>query len=196
MEISEARADRLRRAMNGRTQAWLAEACGVATSSINGYLKGTVPQADVCLRMCDALAVDVRWYLTGESAVLDAVAEGVVQVAYVDHPDRALTFTASHIDMFGVPYDSLCCVEVVGTLMAPGVPKGAEVIGTRAFAEIEDGRVYIVKLGRRHAVRRMRINGDGKLVGVCDNPAAVTDSPDEFRREDVVALALWSGHAL
>jgi transcriptional regulator with XRE-family HTH domain len=181
--------------MNGRTQAWLAERIGVATSSINGYLKGIVPQADVCLRMCDALAVDVRWYLTGEADERERGSEGVLQVALLDYPDRALTYPTSHIEAFGVAYDSLCCVFVTGTMMAPAIPMRSEVLGTRDFGEVEDGRVYIVRTGQRHVVRRLSVKAAGKLVAVCDNPAAVSEAADEIEREDVVALVLWAAHA-
>ncbi len=182
--------------MAGRTQAWLAERIGVAASSINGYLKGTVPQADVCMRMCDVLAVDMRWYLTGESSEAgEKRSDDVVQVVFLDQPDRALTYPASHVDFFEVPYESLCCVVVGGNLMSPGIPRGAEVLGTRAFGDVEDGRVYIVKVGRRHSVRRIRIAGDGRFLAVCDNPAA-SEEVDEFHPDDIVALALWAGHAL
>ncbi|MBY3155559.1 helix-turn-helix domain-containing protein [Rhizobium laguerreae] len=196
MDTTEARADRLRRAMRGRTQAWLAEEIGVATSSINGYLKGKIPQADVCLRMCDALAVDIRWYLDGNSPPGEkAQGERVVQVPFVDDATKALTFTTGLLDMFGVPYESLCCIGVQGTMMAPGVPKGSEVLATRSFSNIEDGKVYILQLGSGFVLRRLRVRGDGGLVAVCDNPAVQNDLPDEIVHEDVAAVALWSGHS-
>jgi transcriptional regulator with XRE-family HTH domain len=193
---TEARADRLRRAMRGRTQAWLAEQIGVATSSINGYLKGKVPQADVCLRMCDALAVDIRWYLDGETPPEEkAQGERVIQVPFVDDGTKALTFTTGLLDMFGVPYESLCCISVQGTLMAPGIPKGAEVLATGSFSNVEDGKVYILRLRNGFVLRRLRVRGDGSLVAVCDNPAVQNDLPDEILYEDVAAVALWSSQA-
>lgn len=197
MDINEERADRLRRAMDGRTQAWLAEKIGVATSSINGYLtRGTVPQADVCLRMCDALSIDIRWYLSGETDERPSGVDGVVQIAFIDMPEHAIAFPQTHAAYFNVPFESLCCVMVGGTLMAPGIPKGSEVIGTRSFRDVEDGRVYIVRIGTVHTVRRIRVRGDGTLVGVCDNAAAVSEVVDEFGREDIVALGLWCGYLL
>lgn len=196
MDTTEARADRLRRAMRGKTQAWLAEQIGVATSSINGYLKGKVPQADVCLRMCDALAVDFRWYLNGEVPAEEKTqGEKVVQVPFVDDPAKALTFPAGLLDMFGGPYESFCCLGVQGTLMAPGIPKGAEVLATRSFPQVEDGKVYVLQLRGGYVLRRLRVRGDGGIVAVCDNPAVHNDLPDEVLFEDVAALALWSSHA-
>ncbi|MCZ7860842.1 LexA family transcriptional regulator [Agrobacterium salinitolerans] len=196
MDTTEARADRLRRAMRGRTQAWLAEQIGVATSSINGYLKGKIPQADVCLRMCDALAVDIRWYLNGVTPAEDRVqAEKVVQVPFVDDGTKALTFPAGLLDVFGMPYESFCCVAVQGTLMAPGIPRGAEVLATRSFSQIEDGKVYVLQLRGGHVLRRLRVRGDGGIVAVCDNPAVQNDLPDEVQYENIAALAVWSSHA-
>lgn len=196
MDDTEARADRLRRAMQGKTQAWLADQIGVATSSINSYLKGKVPQADVCLRMCDALAVEIRWYLFGDTVPKSANgAEAVVQVPFVDDTGKALTFPAGLLDMLGYGHDSLCCVSVQGTLMAPGIPKGAEVLATRSFSSVEDGRVYVLSLRGSMVVRRLRLRGDGGIVAVCDNPAVQNDLPDVVNAEDVAGLAVWSSHA-
>jgi len=196
MDTTEARADRLRRAMRGRTQAWLAETVGVAASSVNGYLKGKVPQADVCVRICDALAIDIRWYLFGEAPPsAPEGGEGVLQVPFADDPSRALTFPAGLVQMFGAPYESMCCVAVQGTLMAPSIPRGSEVLATRSFDIVEDGRVYVLRLRGGYVLRRLRVRGDGSLVAVCDNPAAQSDLPDEVAREDVEALAVWSSHA-
>jgi transcriptional regulator with XRE-family HTH domain len=195
MDTTEARADRLRRAMRGRTQAWLAEQIGVATSSINGYLKGKVPQADVCQRMCDALAVDIRWYLYGEAPAEETPKdERVVQVPFVDDHSKALTFPASLLDLFAAPYESFCCVAVQGTLMAPGIPRGAEVLATRSFSAIEDGKVYVLQVKGGYLLRRLRVRADGGLVAVCDNLAVHDDIPDGVGGEDIVALAVWASH--
>lgn len=197
MNTTEARADRLRRAMRGRTQAWLAERIGVATSSINGYLKGKIPQADVCLAMCDALAIDIRWYLNGETIAQDdnSKVERVVQVPFVDDGGKALTFPAGLLDVFAAPYESFCCVAVQGTLMAPGIPREAEVLATRSFADVEDGKVYVLRLRGGYVLRRLRVRGDGNIVAICDNPAVQNDVPDEIAYDDIVALVLWSSHA-
>jgi transcriptional regulator with XRE-family HTH domain len=197
MDMTEARADRLRRAMRGKTQAWLAEQIGVATSSINGYLKGKVPQADVCLRMCDTLAVDIRWYLNGETPAVDkAREEKVVQVPFFEDGTKALTFPAGLLDVFLAPYESFCCLTVQGSLMAPAIPRGAEVLATRSFSQVDDGKVYVLQLRGSFVLRRLRLRGDGSIVAVCDNPAVQNDLPDEVLYEDIAALAVWSSHGL
>jgi DNA-binding XRE family transcriptional regulator len=189
------RGARLLRAMQSRTQAWLADAIGVAVSSVNGYLKGKVPMADVALRMCDVLAIDIRWYLTGE-ARKEETGEKVMQVPFLDDPSRALTFPSGLLGSFGVPPDSLCCLEMQGTLMAPAIPRGAEILATRSFDDIVDGRLYIIDTGRGHMLRRARVRADRRIEAVCDNVAAQQEMPDFVDYAQVVALALWSGCAL
>lgn len=190
----EERADRLQRAMQGKTQAWLAGRIGVATSSVNGYLQGKVPPADVALRICDVLAIDIRWYLSGQASVAEA-GERVVQVPFLDDGARALTFPQGLVAFFGVPSESLCCLSVAGTLMSPGMPPGAEVLATRSFDGIVDGRVYLLGLRGGYAARRLMVRSDGRLLGLCDNPQFRQDVPDEVDYADVAALVLWSSHA-
>jgi hypothetical protein len=196
MDTAEARADRLQRAMAGRTQAWLGKAVGVATSSINGYLRGIIPQADVCIKICDALAIDIRWYLYGETPKDDlGTGEVVLQIPILDHPDSALPFPESHISTFGHPYESFCVHVIGGTLMAPTLPKGSELLATRNFSGVEDGKIYIVQNGGRHTVRRLFVKSDGSINGLCDNPAIQNEHIDEYSADQIVALVLWASHA-
>lgn len=195
MNEDEARGERLRRAAAGRTQAWLAERAGVAASSVNGYLKGRVPQADVAVRICDALGIGLRWYLFGQSHPSEG-SDALVQVPFADDPARALTFPRNLVDMFGSAHQDLCCAEARGALMEPTIPKGAEVLATRAVGKIEDGGVYLVEIGGQQLIRRIRLRADGGLLGVCDNPAAQTEVADVIPRDCVKARAVWVSHAV
>lgn len=189
--------ERLQKAMTGRTQAWLAERAGVATSSINGYLRGKMPQADVAMKICDALAIDLRWYLEGvEDRARPGVTDDLLQIPFVDDASRALTFPSGLVSMFGTPLESLCCISVAGTLMEPSLPRGTELLATRHFAEPWDGRVFILQFSGRYVVRRIRCAADGTLLSVCDNPAVQGDVPEYVQPEQVIALGLWASHGL
>lgn len=188
-------AERLRRAMQGRTQASLAEAIGVATSTINGYLKGKMPPADVALRICAELRIDIEWYLQGRSRERPpGQGEGVEQVPFINDHDSALVYPSGLLRMMDVPLDSLCCFVVGGNMMHPTLPSGTELLLTRSFGEIVDGRVYVVQWGQGWAARRIRMSPGGQLFAVCDNPAGGRPGGDEVQRSDIAALALWAGH--
>ena len=188
---------RLAAAMKGKNQAWLAKQVDVATSTINGYLKGKMPPVDVAFKICKALDIDIHWYVEGkEMAVSSVSSDGVTNIPMIDNVQHALQFPNSLISAFGVDVNSLCCLNVSGTLMSPGIPKGAEVLATKSFGEIQDGRVYILKIKDSIVLRRVQVRTDGKIVAFCDNPLVQHEVPDAIKTNDIIAMALWSGYPL
>jgi transcriptional regulator with XRE-family HTH domain len=197
MTEEEEMAERLRRAMQGRTQASLADAIGVATSTVNGYLKGKMPPADVALGICRELGIELEWYLHGTTATAVADGdEGVVQVPFVEDPRQALAYPAGLLGVLGYPLESLCCHLAAGNLMAPTIPQGTELLLTREVGQVVDGRVYLMSWGAAWAARRVRVAPGGRLLAVCDNPSGSPAEGDEVNRSDIAALALWAGHAV
>ncbi len=188
---------RLAEAMTGKSQSWLAKEVGVAASTINGYLKGKVPPVDIAFLMCKALNIDISWYINGEiTSSNTAYDEGTTNIPLINSVGQALPIANNLISMFGVDTESLCCMTVPGTMMSPAIPKGAEVLATKSFGDVEDGRVYILKIKDTPVLRRVQVRTDGSLVAICDNPAVSNDVPDVVKPKDILALGLWSSHPL
>ena len=189
---------RLAQAMTtGRSQAWLAKEVGVAASTINGYLKGKVPPVDVAFAMCKVLGISIHWYIEGTSAPLNAVSnEGSTNIPIIDSVGHALPFPNSLLSAFNVGIESFLCITVSGTMMTPHIPEGAEVLATKLFGQVEDGRVYILKIKDTTVLRRVKIGSDSRLLAICENPAVKNDVPDIINAKDIIALALWSSHSL
>lgn len=61
-------AGRLGKALDGRTQMWLAERTGLSRSTVNDYARGTIPSADRAFLLANVLNVDAEWLILGEGA--------------------------------------------------------------------------------------------------------------------------------
>lgn len=61
-------------------RSFFVNAVGIKNQSITDWSKrGTIPAADICLRMADFLGVSVRWLLTGEE---EKIPRDVLCMAY------------------------------------------------------------------------------------------------------------------
>lgn len=178
VQRDEAFAARLRSALDGRSQVWLAEATGLSRSTINDYVKGAIPSADRAFMIADALGVNAEWLVTGRdvgsrqlepslSDVLFARVSHADLMRGLDAPLRARIRKVGPImehallDHYGKDYRFL----FLTTMPAEGPPEvaaeGELVIGARA-AELTPGTFYFVRVADRLEVRRL--SEDGRLL--------------------------------
>lgn len=70
-ESSDAFAIRLREAIGGRVLAQVAKAVGIAPSTLQRYLSGAMPAADIAFRLARAVQVRAAWLIEGEEPKLE-----------------------------------------------------------------------------------------------------------------------------
>jgi transcriptional regulator with XRE-family HTH domain len=184
------RARRFQTAMGGRTFADVAEAVGVAASTIHGYADGKIPNADKALAVCDVLNLDLSYWINGSPK--ENAQKDICFLPWRNSPDgqQVVPYAASLIEMLEKPLDSLFCGFGTGNLMAPTIPNGAEVIFTTDITRLNDGCVYLMKAGDGEVVRRLRIRMDGKLEAFCDN-REFASQVETVRPDDLIAEAIW-----
>jgi transcriptional regulator with XRE-family HTH domain len=196
MEENSERGARLKDALGDRSNAWLAKQIGVVASTVHGYVHGKVPPADVALRICDVLGIDIRWYIDGQRA---AVAKGdrLIEVPLVGYSGAApagIAYAESFLKHLAQDPMSVRCMISSGVAMAPTVPEHAEVLYLPG-QEVVDGAAHVVGIRSRLLVRRIRLTASGEMEAVCDNPAFVREGADLIEPDQVVGRVLWVAHA-
>lgn len=194
------RAERLAKAMDGRSIAWLHAAVGVALSTAHSYVKkGAVPPADIAFRIADALNIDVRWYITGEGTPPETSRSGgAVDVPLVNHnfdTVGSLQCSASLIEALGAKPEDVRCLLPEGAAMRPSVPEGAETL----FVPMPplgpiDGRVYVLSVRGRAVVRRVASGMSGEWFAVMDNPAFRMEPKERIPDDAFVGEVIWVSH--
>jgi phage repressor protein C with HTH and peptisase S24 domain len=179
MSEKTARAERIKVAMSGRPIAWLATQLGVALSTAHSYMKGTVPPADVAIKISNILDVDLKWYVNGSDVVSDNVVDSV---SYTAELLTALTEN---------PNDVRCMLQK-GTAMRPTIPQNAETLFIPMTTDPEDGRVYVLFYGKGAIVRRVMQTTDGNWKAVCDNPAFRGEEKDTIDPKSFVGEVIWT----
>jgi hypothetical protein len=195
MDEDTERGSRLKESLGERSNAWLAKQVGVVASTVHGYVHGKVPPADVALRICDVLGIDLRWYING-GGVKKPDMGGVIMVPVLLHsgePGGSMSFAAHLLKQLTEDTHLIGCVNASGAGMAPTIPEYSEVLFLHDPGVI-DGKPHVLKIRERIVVRRVVVRGNGVLETVCDNPAFVREAPDVISPEDVLGRVLWVGH--
>jgi transcriptional regulator with XRE-family HTH domain len=184
------RGRRFKEALGGRTFADVAEAVGVAGSTIHGYADGKVPNADKALSVCAVLNLDLSYWMHGVAK--DAVQSDVYYLPWRNGPsgNEAIPYAMNLIEMLERPVDSLFCGFGSGNLMSPTIPHGSEVVFSSDLTRLNDGCVYLMKAGNDEVLRRLRIRLDGKLEAFCDNRDFASQI-ETVSLDDLVAEAIW-----
>lgn len=193
------RAGRLERYRGGMTVAEFADRCGIAGATAHTVLKGKLPSTEVAIKVSDALGMDLLWYLTGREPVAANAAAGVdsiVQVPMVDHGFRRAgeaAYPRSLLASLGADPLAVRCMIAKGVSMRPSVPEEAEVLYEEGMREEPiDGRAYVIDVGGRPVIRRLRAQADGSWVESCDNvkfPGGAVVSPSS-----IVGPVIWVSH--
>ena len=187
---------RLKKALGEKSNAWLAKQVGVVASTVHGYVHGKIPPADVALRICDVLNIDIRWYIEGKGAEAPS-ADDLVDVPFLDRGGNVTQGGAGYArrlleDLVGDPFDARCIIAT-GASMEPTVPEHSEVLFALG-AEVVDGMVHVVRIRDRLVLRRIRIGTDGHPVAICDNPAFAREDAEPVSDGQILGRVVWVGH--
>lgn len=196
-DAEDNRGKRLKAALGGRSNAWLAGQVGVVASTVHGYAHGKIPPADVALRICDVLSIDLRWYLEGRGASAPVLDE-IVAIPMLDKSGSALEhpvgYSAKLLESLGVDFRHARCMLSSGEAMKPSIPEHAEVLFLEG-AEPMDGSAHVVRIRDRLCVRRIVFATNGSLEVVCDNPAFAREGSEPVASEQLVGRVVWISHA-
>lgn len=191
------RADRMAKAMDGRTNQWLASEVGIAVSTANSYVHGAVPPADIAARVAEVLGMDLLWYVTGKYAVPPA-GEGSVEVPLIDHGfvgAGSVGYSVGLLRSLGAESGSVQCILAPGESMRPTVPEGAEILfGPVREGGPPDGSVCVLSIGGRAVIRRVGPAADGSWTAWRDHPAFRSEPKERVALEDIVGEVLWVSH--
>lgn len=196
MSEKASRADRIKDAMRGRPIAWLAEQLGVALSTAHSYLKGTIPPADVAIKVANILEIDLRWYINGEETQ-PMTNEAVLAVPLVDtqfNSVGSVAYTSELLSSLTPDPGDVRCMLQKGTAMRPTIPENAETLFVPMTADPEDGRIYVIVSAGRALVRRVMQTTDGQWKAVCDNPAFRGEEKDIIDPQSFIGEVIWTSH--
>lgn len=194
MSEKAARAERIKDAMSGRPIAWLATQLGVALSTAHSYMKGTVPPADVAIKISNILDVDLSWYVNGVDVASDDVTN-VIDVPLVDvqfNSVGSVSYTAELLLALTENPKDVRCMLQKGTAMRPTIPQNAETLFIPMASEPEDGRLYVLFYGKGAIIRRVMQTTDGNWKAVCDNPAFRGEEKDVIDPKSFVGEVIWT----
>ena len=201
MDNRLAREERITDALQGRPISWFAEKLGVALSTAHAYKKGSMPSADIAIKVARLLDVSIEWYIFGEGhrslKNADTAVPDIFQIPLLDHQFKevgSIGYARDLLEGLRVPVESVKCLIQKGASMRPTMPEGAEVIFVPLQGEPEDGEVYILNIGGRMMVRRVMLSMDGGWKAVCDNPAFRLEEKGGIPLEAFVGRAVWVSH--
>ena len=196
MSDRAARSDRIKDAMRGRSIAWLAEQLGVAGSTAHSYLQGSIPPADVAIRIANILDVDITWYINGDEVEV-VRSPAIVDVPLVDTQFNAVgtvAYTSELLDSLAQDPSNVRCLLQTGAAMRPSIPENAEILFVPMFKEPEDGRIYVLVADGRALVRRVMQTVRGQWKAVCDNPAFRGEEKDSIDPAAFLGEVIWTSH--
>lgn len=189
---------RLADALTGKTAAAIAREIGVAPSSLQRYLSGSIPAADTALKLAKALGVSAEWLIAGSGPrdVLPTSANSAgarlfdaasAEWVFVPRYRFDLVMTAvSSVVIETYPmrrdwlYRSLGTVEHIWitempTDDMPSVAAQGDTIICRNALDIREGLAYVFSLDGQLVVRRAVVDPDLGLALRTDDPTKAVE---------------------
>ena len=193
--------ERLLVALSGRSQAWLVRQIGGKTSTVGGWISGTIPRAKDVFRAADVLGVSARWLLNGEGPKIDLTEQEVdpdtVLVPRYDITRFSETGKPEPTDEVPVRWEwlqrsarttsGLWLADMPSDALPDVAREGDALICQDAVPPLVDGRVYIFLLGGRPLVRKVHIRPEGLMLRSGDPEVEpIIIAPDQA--EDLVPV--------
>ncbi|MGI8839717.1 MAG: LexA family transcriptional regulator [Caulobacteraceae bacterium] len=171
-------------AIGFRKSAEVARAVGIASTTMDGYLRGAMPSADRAFTIADELGVDAKWLVTGEGVQDpggDYLSEGdLAPLPRYDiftfesaAPPRAIELVPIRRDwlmMVARTVSGLWLTEMPSDAMTAIAPAGGTIICKAPDASLAERRVYAFLLDGRPIIRRVQLQPNA-LVLEADNPS-------------------------
>ncbi|GGK40891.1 XRE family transcriptional regulator [Salinarimonas ramus] len=167
-------AERVRRAMGGRSQSAFARAIGVSQSTVSEVVRGErEPRPSMLVRIAEVTGLSAAWLLTGEAQ--DAGSEGAILVPHVDtggeEPARpGVPFSAATLRELGIRPGRARVLAVRGEAADPVHAGGIAVIDLDATSVEGYGGLYAVEWPGGALVKRLERSFDGDLLIHGDGP--------------------------
>lgn len=139
----------------------LAREIKVDRKSVDNYLKGSVPGADVFARLCVVLRVDANELLgiEGEYVPVKLYAAkasgGHGRVIESEEAVKELHFRRDWLASQGRSREQVGAVTVDGTSMHPNVKDGDVVLFDKSDTRIQEGAAYVVRVSESLSVKEL-----------------------------------------
>lgn len=184
--------------MDGRKAAEVARAIGMKPQTLDAYLRGAIPSADRALLIADALAVNVRWLITGrgprESAESPRADDDWRELPRYDlfrfgeegrpEPEEMVRIRRDWISRLARAAADPWLAEMPSDAMPDIGREGDLVLCEDVRPPLVDGRVYVFLVDSRPIVRRLQARPEGLLL----KASAPDVDPIMVRAEDVESL--------
>ncbi|HEY2179657.1 MAG TPA: S24 family peptidase [Caulobacteraceae bacterium] len=171
---------RLRQAMGGRSAAEVARAVGLASTTMDGYLKGAVPAADRAFAIARELGVSAEWLITGEGArrPSESDSDWLVVPRYdllafepdaTQEPVEMMRIRREWVSRAVKSVRRLWVTTLTSDAMSDIGREGDLVLCEDVAPPLADGRVYVFLLDRTPIVRRLQMRPEGLVLKATDS---------------------------
>lgn len=193
---------------------WLSRETGIAPSTLSGYRKGSIPSADVALRLADAMGVEVRWLVSGEGPQEPAekfadqyttvrryevrAGAGTGLVATAEDVTEELSFRRDWLRRIGMTPQNAGLITAQGDSMHPTIPDGAMLLIDLSIRDVRNGYIYVVVKDGSLLVKRVQTKMDGSVVLISDNPVYEREElpANQVAELHIAGRVVWVGHPI
>lgn len=191
-------AKRLREATDGRVLAQVAKAVGVAPSTLQRYLGGAMPAADIAFRLARAVNVRAAWLIEGEEPKFEQVPTSASVVglsgdvtivprydlfAFGEHgkpdPEEMLALPTSFLSRSRVT-TGVWLAEMPSSALPSLAGEGELLICRDADQILQDRRIYVFLIDGRPVVRQVFVRPDGIQLRSEDEPDTLLVTPNDI----------------
>ena len=192
---------RLSRALVGRVNAHIAKEIGVAPSTMQRYLQGSMPAADVGLRLAQALQVSPEWLFSGVGLMeVEAEARPFADVVGIQsqitllprydlfdfgdygkpEPEEQIAIPTPWIVSAAKSTGGVWLAEMPNDALPSLAGEGELLICRDPEERLQDRRVYIFLFDGKPVVRKAHVRPDGVQLKSEDESETVLISPQDM----------------
>ncbi|WP_421326447.1 LexA family transcriptional regulator [Aeromonas veronii] len=221
MDTLSDRLDELRGSLSYKA---FAELVGMSESGMRKYFPpfNSLPTIDKALRIARTFNVNLEWLATGQGPKHpDGTAEQRVQREEFDEEyalidgyhvtvstghgafnddhevKRKLAFRRKWLTFRKLNPDNLVVVFAKGDSMEPTIHSGDSILVDISKNQIEDGSIFVLRLGEELYAKRLQKNFDGGITIISDNrddyPLQVVPA-NQLENLAVIGKVVWAGH--
>ena len=199
---------------------------GMADTTLRQYLNGrSEPNMSQLIKIADTAGVRIDWLATGrgpkedvqdeslnpdgldkalfeeEYALIDgyhiAVSAGHGTFNDQHEVKRKLAFRRKWLTFRKLNPDNLVVVFAKGDSMEPTIHSGVSILVDISKNQIEDGSIFVLRLGEELYAKRLQKNFDGGITIINDNrddyPLQVVPA-NQLENLAVIGKVVWAGH--